>query len=216
MQFISLEHAFSQDFIKSLPHLTWLKLSANEKLIIELILSFKRQGNDFFMNHATVAEYLVLGNTKTKAKSVGNIISKLKKKGYITTSQSHNYNGKNGGSSSTIVVDEVFLEQKLKEAFNTSCHNNNVSPETYLKNKTCISDVTADEAKTVTNSEVMTLKIDYSNMNQLEFTNHLQSIIKLDCMSDLSEEIQILINNNANWELQSCKGGLDYLIKNVK
>lgn len=118
MQFISLEHAFSQDFIKSLPHLTWLKLTANEKLIIELVLSFKRKGLDFYMNHAAIAEYLVLSNTKTKAKSVGNIIGRLKKKGYIETVTTHNYNGKNGGSSTTIAINDAFLEAQLHAVFN--------------------------------------------------------------------------------------------------
>src|SRR5690606_3343118 len=61
---------------------------------------------------------LALGDTKTKAKSVGNIIAKLRKKGYITTVTSHNFNGKNGGSSTTITVNETFLEAQLHAAFN--------------------------------------------------------------------------------------------------
>lgn len=71
------------------------------------------------MNHATIAEYLALGDTKTKAKSVGNIIAKLRKKGYIETVTTHNYNGKNGGSSTTIIVNEMFFEAQLYAAFNS-------------------------------------------------------------------------------------------------
>lgn len=118
MEFKSLNDAFTNNFIKSLPHLTRLNLTANEKLIIELVLSFKREGLDFYMNHSTITEYLVVGNTKTKAKSVGNIIAKLRKKGYIETVTTHNYNGKNGGSSTTITVNETYLEAQLNAVFN--------------------------------------------------------------------------------------------------
>jgi aspartyl aminopeptidase len=71
------------------------------------------------MNYTDIAEYLVLNNTPSKAKIVGNIIKSLKKKGYITTNQTHNYNGKNGGSSTVITVNENFLEQLLLAVFNT-------------------------------------------------------------------------------------------------
>jgi hypothetical protein len=118
MQFISLEHAFKQDYIKSLPHLTWLDLTANEKLLIELVFSYRRSGLDFYMNYVDIADRLVLNDTKSKAKSVGNIIAKLRKKGYIETMTTHNYNGKNGGSSTTITVNETFLEAQLHAAFN--------------------------------------------------------------------------------------------------
>ena len=118
MEFISLEHAFKQDYIKSLPHLTWLDLTANEKLLIELVLSYRRSGLNFYMNHVDIADRLVLKDTKTKAKSVGNIIRQLQKKGYMTKVQTFNYNGKNGGSSVTLTVDETYLEQQLHAAFN--------------------------------------------------------------------------------------------------
>jgi hypothetical protein len=118
MQFISLEHAFKQDYIKSLPHLTWLDLTANEKLLIELVFSYRRSGLDFYMNYVDIADRLALNDTKSKAKSVGNIIAKLRKKGYIETVTTHNYNGKNGGSSTTITVNETFLEAQLNAIFN--------------------------------------------------------------------------------------------------
>ena len=113
MEFISLNDAFATNFIKSLPQLTRLDLTANEIKLIELVLSYTRNGQNFYMNHTTLADYLVLGQTKTKAKSVGNIVSKLRKKGYIEAVTSHNFNGKNGGSSTTITVNETFLEVQL-------------------------------------------------------------------------------------------------------
>ncbi|NMH28062.1 hypothetical protein [Flavobacterium silvaticum] len=117
MEFTSLNDAFSNHFIKSLPHLTRLDLTANEIKIIELVLSYTRNGQQFYMNHSEIAKHLVLKDTKTKAKSVGNLISKLKKKGYVTTVTSHNFNGKNGGSSTTIRVNEAFLERQLYNVF---------------------------------------------------------------------------------------------------
>ncbi|GEM_PF-3868494 len=119
MEFKSLNDVFSNNFIKSLPHLTRLDLTANEIKIIELVLSFTHKGLDFYMNHATIADYLVLKETKTKAKSVGNIIAKLRKKGYIETVTTHNYNGKNGGSSTIITVNEAYLEEQLHAVFSS-------------------------------------------------------------------------------------------------
>lgn len=117
IEFTSLNNSFSNNFIKSLPHLTRLDLTANEKLVVELVLSFTHKGLDFYMNHATIAEYLALGNTKTKTKSAGNFISKLRKKGYIETVTTHNYNGNNGGLSTTITVNETFLEAQFHAVF---------------------------------------------------------------------------------------------------
>lgn len=118
MNFTSLDDALSKNFIKSLPHLTRLDLSANEIKLVELVLSFTRNGNQFYMNYADIAEYLHLGDTKNKAKSVGNIVLKTKAKGYLITDTTHNFNGKNGGSSANLKVDEVFLEKQLHAFFN--------------------------------------------------------------------------------------------------
>ncbi|AXG73849.1 hypothetical protein DVK85_06190 [Flavobacterium arcticum] len=118
MNFTSLHDALSKNFIKSLPHLTRLDLSANEIKLIELVLSFTEKGNEFYMNYSNIAEYLHLGNTKNKAKSVGNIVAKAKAKGYITSETIHNFNGKNGGSSANLKVNMIFLESQIHAAFN--------------------------------------------------------------------------------------------------
>jgi len=118
MNFTSLDDALSKNFIKSLPHLTRLDLSANEIKLIELILSFTEKGNQFYMSYSNIAEYLHLGNTKNKAKSVGNIVAKAKSKGYITSQTTHNFNGKNGGSSANLKVDKIFLETQIHVSFN--------------------------------------------------------------------------------------------------
>ncbi|MBD3581319.1 hypothetical protein [Flavobacterium selenitireducens] len=119
MEFKSLNDAFATSFIKSLPQLTRLDLTGNEIKILELVLSYTRNGQNFYMNHTTLADYLVMGQTKTKAKSVGNIIANLKKKGYVSTVTTPNYNGKNGGSSTSITVNEAFLQAQLHAVFNT-------------------------------------------------------------------------------------------------
>lgn len=59
-----------------------------------------------------------MGNTKSKAKSVGNIVAKVKAKGYITSETTHNFNGKNGGSSTNLKVNKVFLESQIHKVFN--------------------------------------------------------------------------------------------------
>jgi len=118
MNFTSLDDALSKSFIKSLPHLTRLDLSANEIKLIELVLSFTEKGNEFYMNYSNIADYLHLGNTKNKAKSVGNIVAKAKAKGYITSETTHNFNGKNGGSSANLKVNKILLETQIHKAFN--------------------------------------------------------------------------------------------------
>lgn len=132
MKFTSLNEAFANSFIKSLPVLTRLNLTANEIKLIELVLSYTRNGQDFFMNYAAIADYLVVGNTKDKAKTVGNIVRSLKKKGYITTIQTHNFNGKNGGSSVKIAVDENYLEQQLHRIFNMEVVADQNTPQVSL------------------------------------------------------------------------------------
>lgn len=118
MNFTSLDEVLKGNFIKSIPHLTRLDLTANEIKLIELVLSFTRNGNEFYMNYADIAKYLYLGDTKTKAKVVGNIVLSAKAKGYIITDTTHNFNGKNGGSSANLKVNEAFLEGKLHAYFN--------------------------------------------------------------------------------------------------
>jgi len=106
-----------------------IQYPANQIKLIELVLSYTRKGNDFYMNHTAIADHLVIGKTVNRAKTAGNIIGQLKKKGYITTTLTHNYNGKNGGSSLTIKVDETFLEQMLQVAFNTESPEAGITPE---------------------------------------------------------------------------------------
>lgn len=117
MEFKSLEEAFTSQFIKSIPHLTRLALTANEIKIIELVLSFRRNGMDFYMNYKNIAEYLVIGDTKHKAKSVGNIIRKLEKKKILMKDTTSNFNGANGGSSAKLYIDEPLLDKLLQEVF---------------------------------------------------------------------------------------------------
>lgn len=118
MKFTSLKKEFESNYIKSLPVFTHLNLTANEIKLIELVHSYQRERKTFYMNHEDIADYLVINRGKTKRKVVGNIIGTVKRKGYITTITTHNFNGKNGGSSTTIEVNEAFLESELHKIFN--------------------------------------------------------------------------------------------------
>ena len=117
MKFTSLVEMYKYS-IQSFPEFTHLDLSANQIKLIKLVL-YTRKGNSFYINHTAIADHLVIKKTDNRAKTVGNIIGQLKKKGFITTVQTFNYNGKNGGSSVTLMVDEVYLEQQLHIVFNT-------------------------------------------------------------------------------------------------
>ncbi len=116
MKFTSLNQMYEK-YIQSFPELTHLDLTANQIKLIELVLSYTRTGNSFYMNYIDIADHLVIGKTDNRTKIVGNIVSQLKNKGYITTDNTPNFNGKNGGSSTTITVNEVYLEQMLLAAF---------------------------------------------------------------------------------------------------
>lgn len=118
MNFKSLNESQNRGFIKSLPILKQLDLTANEIFLIELALHYQRLGTGLYMNYKNIANYLVIDRTKPNfVKVVGNITNSLKKKGYILKNNSSNYNGYNGGSSTQIIVDEEFIEFKLREAF---------------------------------------------------------------------------------------------------
>ncbi|KGO78608.1 hypothetical protein Q763_17635 [Flavobacterium beibuense F44-8] len=117
MKFTSLQDAY-KNYIQSFPEFTHLDLTANEIKLIELILSYTRRSLNFYMNYSDIADYLVVKKGKAKAKVVEKIIRGLGTKGYIIKETKHNYNGKQGGSSTTISVNETFLEEQLHRAFN--------------------------------------------------------------------------------------------------
>lgn len=88
------------EFIKSYPILKRIFKSQLEKEVIELVLSFQHNNKQFHMNYENIA--LIL-NSKTQ--TIRNVINKLSKLKYITTYNTSNYNGKNGGSSSRLSVN---------------------------------------------------------------------------------------------------------------
>ena len=189
MNFTSLDDALSKNFIKSLPHLTRLDLNANEIKLIELVLSFTRNGNQFYMNYTDIAEYLHLGDTKNKAKSVGNIVLNTKTKGYIITDTTHNFNGKNGGSSANLKVNEVFLERQLHAFFNPVVEH---ATEDHIGR---IQEAEPDEANVVPNFEINPAKSLIEELEELENHDFL-----VDCRDEVesSFEKQDAVTNDAD------------------
>jgi ribosomal protein S8 len=101
-------------FIKSYSALLKLPITVSEKSLMELVLSYTDKGNTFYMNYKDIAPYLSF----SKVQSVKNVIYSLRKKGYINTKQSHNFNGFKGGSSTSIIVNEDLIELQLKSIIN--------------------------------------------------------------------------------------------------
>jgi len=180
MNFTSLDDALSKSFIKSLPHLTRLDLSANEIKLIELVLSFTEKGNEFYMNYSNIANYLHLGNTKNKAKSVSNIVAKAKAKGYITSETTHNFNGKNGGSSANLKVNKIFLETQIHEAFNPNSETTTKDQISRLKA------TTTEEADKIPNRELNSVKSFIEELQKLD--EQVDNIIKYDKLEPLVEK----------------------------
>ncbi|MEC4005517.1 hypothetical protein OX283_012675 [Flavobacterium sp. SUN052] len=96
-------------FVKSFPQLSKLPITISEKSLIELVLSYTDNGQLFYMNYKDIAPYIGF----SKPQSVKNLVHTLRKKGYITSKQSHNFNGSTGGSSTSIVVNEDFINKQL-------------------------------------------------------------------------------------------------------
>jgi hypothetical protein len=117
MKFTSLKDAY-QNYIQSFPEFTHLDLTPNEIKLIELILSYTRTGGQFYMNYTDIADYLYVSKGKNKAKTVERIVRGLNKAGYIIKETTHNFNGRNGGSSANMRVNEAFLEEQLHKVFN--------------------------------------------------------------------------------------------------
>lgn len=92
-------------FIKSYPFLSKLPITILQKDLIELVLSFQNNNKKFEMSYSSISEIL-----SSKNKEVIKVnISQLKKLNFIKTINTKNYNGVNGGSSTSIIVDEDYI-----------------------------------------------------------------------------------------------------------
>ena len=98
-------------YIKSYPILKQLPNIQNLEIdILQLVLSFTDNNQDFHMNYSKIS--LILSSTEGTIK---NTISKLKKKDYIQTKHTSNYNGKDGGSSTSIKVNMDYIIKLLTQ-----------------------------------------------------------------------------------------------------
>lgn len=95
-------------FIKSYPILNKLNLSPLKISIIQLILSYEDNGQEFYMNYKDIADLF-----SSTEKSIKTRIKELKEKKYITSNVKSNYNGKDGGSSSILRVNMDVIIKEL-------------------------------------------------------------------------------------------------------
>jgi hypothetical protein len=99
-------------FIKSYPILGKLDITPLDRLLIELVLSYQDNKQELYMNYRKVAETLCVGR-----QSIKNSVCRLKKKGYIITDNTTNYNGSTGGSSTKLFtnLDKIIEDLKSDE-----------------------------------------------------------------------------------------------------
>lgn len=98
------------EFIKSYPVLNKIFTSNGEIRLIELILSYQDNDKVFYMDYDMIGELLFL-----KTQSVKNIVYRLNKLKVITSTNSKNYDGTKGGSSSTLFVNLDVIIKMIKE-----------------------------------------------------------------------------------------------------
>ena len=125
-------------YIKSYPILKKLNLSPLKIDIIQLILSYQSNNQKFYMDYGKIAD--ILSSTRN---SITKNISELNVSNYIETIHSSNFNGKNGGSSTTIKVNMDYILQLLTP---------NIKPnEVKTKNDT---NIPQEEIKVVTEEKI--------------------------------------------------------------
>ena len=96
-------------FIKSYPILGKLDITPIDRLLIEVILSYQDNKQELYMNYRKLAETLCVGR-----QSIKNSVCRLKKKGYINTDNTTNYNGSTGGSSTKLFINLDNIIEDLK------------------------------------------------------------------------------------------------------
>lgn len=113
-------------FIKSYPILNKVFTQSTDKQIIELILSYQDNGQDFYMNYKDISNLLNI-----KYQTVKNTVCKLKKDETIITNHKKNFNGKTGGSSTTLIVniDKIINIISEKTSVESSSNITNITSE---------------------------------------------------------------------------------------
>jgi len=152
------------NFIKSYPILRKLNISPISINILELVLSYEDNNQEFYMSRKEMAN--ILSSTEGTIKKS---ISLLIKSNYVIVNTKSNYNGTNGGSKSSIKVNIDYIIQLLtekssnevKQETNTNTpkvdkeplKTNNIQPE--IKE-----DTNEDIIKTITNIKGEIMNID--------------------------------------------------------
>lgn len=119
------------DFVKSYPVLTFTDLTPQQIRLLQLVLSYKSNKQEFQMYYLTIADLIgVKGiKNKTREKSVGNSVGKLIDKGIMTSKCIRNFKveSSGGGSKAYLTVNEdalyayiqPFLDDKTKQEIPT-------------------------------------------------------------------------------------------------
>lgn len=124
-----IQNKFSKiNYIKSYPILSKLEISQNEKNLIELVYSYNSNNKSFFMNYNEIAEILNI-----KIQSVKNLVTNLKKIGYLITENKPNFNGVNGGSSTSMVINTELITKTLNEVCKITEENTEEMKGTFNK-----------------------------------------------------------------------------------
>ena len=105
---------YDEKFVQAYKVLRTLPLTLTEICFIELVISYQRNDQEFYMSQKDIASYLKLKGDS----SVRNLTNKLQKEGYITKKQTFNGTIENDefigrGSNSVVTVNLDFLNNKL-------------------------------------------------------------------------------------------------------
>lgn len=188
-----IQNKFSKiNFIKSYPILSKLDISQNEKNLIELVYSYNSNNKNFFMNYNEIADIL---NIKTQ--SVKNIVANLKKIGYLITENKPNFNGVNGGSSTSMIINIELISKSLNEVCKIEEENKeemkgtfnkeyNQQPEKKIEEKLIELPSVEIKKEVLTPQVILTQEQKEENelLNSLALTN-----IKTECDFDFGDEV---------------------------
>jgi hypothetical protein len=97
-------------YIKSYPILKQLPITPIQIEILQLVLSYQSNNQDFHMGYDKIAQIL-----SSTTNSITKNISILNKNNYIQTNHTSNYNGKDGGSSTSIKVNMDYIIKLLTQ-----------------------------------------------------------------------------------------------------
>lgn len=133
--------------IKSYPMLNSITLfTPNDKNLIELVLSYQCNEQEFNMSYNKVCEILNI-----KEQTMKNIVAKLKKNNIIITDHKSNFNGINGGSSTALKINI----DNLINLCNGITSTENKTTESTISTKEIVEDQKEEIVSEIEDNEVL-------------------------------------------------------------